>query len=73
MGSCIMKPQKVVPQVHKLKFSERISLHIKKNSQYLRADIQEEIFRAKDEKVPQLDLGKNLLYMERMKHSTEVH
>ena len=72
MGSCMTKSQKVAPIANNMHFPQRISLYLELHSQVLMAEAREEIYRAKEKKVPNLKLGKNLLYMDRLKHSQSI-
>ena len=63
MGSCVMK---AAPKVYNIGLQGRILHGHQMNSEYLKEEVRNEIFRAKDSKVPKLDLKRNVLYMKRM-------
>ena len=73
MGSCVMKTHSVAPpKVYHIGVPVPILQYHKINSEYLKAEARKQIFRAKDNNAPKLDLGKNLLYIGRLKHFNEI-
>ena len=72
MGSCITKSEKVAQTANNMHFPERISMYLELHSQLLKVEAQGEAHSSKEKKVPKLDLGKNLTYLERLKHSQSI-